>query len=653
MGAKGVTVSMVAMAIVLAAAALTGAQEAKPPQSPASQPPSAPETRAQAAARLFEVFKKHPIKPDPAPNRVGLHVMDVTTGEQTLLAEEPAPGLIRCGSPVWSHDGRRIAFDATPGAQWTLSHLMLIDVEKGLPHLTDLGIGTVPTFSPADDRIAWMSLGRGAQRGVWLMNADGSERRLLGEDGRPAWSPDGRQLMITNYSNPRQVTLMDADPDKSGVLQLADYQIYKDPQWASAGTIVAIIGSTEGDTVALIDVSDRSHAKIKEVLWRRANGPDVNPDVPAYSAATRRAVFVGGDIKKGQAMYSVEQGKPGPAKRLWLEGCDPIINGLAVSPDGRYILYSVQDPGPARGGPALEGRAAAKPNQTATGPTGRGPQGKIYLAGSSQMRRGVHLIAIEPANRNSSVVLPDCSSRARISPDGRHVAYEKADALWVQEIDNRPEPISILKLAGATEGSPAAWSPDGKQLVVSLGHRDEARQVWVHKTVRVNVDGSDPKELPIPPEDTVQDWSRDGNWLLTASSRGAKIGWQLYVIRPDGTEQRRLTDGGNPFYARFSPDGRRVVYTDNARGNQSGIWIVDVDGANAGRVLAADRNTTGSACWSPDGKQIAVTLSPLNPPAQANADHPPIKVEVVDVVGGGEPKTILIDLFQSDMPDWR
>ena len=41
--------------------------------------------------------------------------MDVTNGEVTLIADQPAPGLTQCGSPVWSHDGRRILFDATPG----------------------------------------------------------------------------------------------------------------------------------------------------------------------------------------------------------------------------------------------------------------------------------------------------------------------------------------------------------------------------------------------------------------------------------------------------------------------------------------------------------------------------------------------------------
>ena len=82
-------------------------------------------------------------------------------------------------------------------------------------------------------------------------------------------------------------------------------------------------------------------------------------------------------------------------------------------------------------------------------------------------------------------------------------------------------------------------------------------------------------------------------------------------MRPDGTEQRRITEEGNPFYARFSPDGRRVLYTDNGRGEQSGIWVVDVDGKNARLVFPVDPETmtVASACWSPDGKRIAITLA--------------------------------------------
>ncbi len=293
-----------------------------------------------------------------------------------------------------------------------------------------------------------------------------------------------------------------------------------------------------------------------------------------------------------------------------------------------------------------EGRAAARCRRARA-------QGAIYVTGQAEAGRGVSLIAIDPASREYRVVVEDCSGRARISPDGRRVAHSKADALWVQGLDRGAEPVRVVDLAGATAGSPAAWSHDGKQLIISLGRHDDKLQGWMHTTVRVNVDGSDRKELTIPAQDNVQDWSADGRWLLTASSRNAKIGWQLYVMRPDGTAQRQITQGGNPFYARFSPDGRRVLYTDGARGDQSGIWVVDADGKNARRVLPIDRKMESSACWSPDGKRIAVAISPLNANPQAGRDSQRLQVVVVDLDDGGQSKIIVPGLGGTDMPDWR
>ena len=159
-----------------------------------------------------------------------------------------------------------------------------IDLGEGPPTVTDLGTGNCPTFSRDDERIAFLSNADGVERGVWMMKADGSDRTLLGDYGRPAWSPDGRQLMIVSFGNPRQVTVMDADPAKSGALHLDDYQFYADPTWADAGTIVAVIGFTEGDTVALVDVRDPSKAKVKDVLWRKANGPAVESSKAAFPA---------------------------------------------------------------------------------------------------------------------------------------------------------------------------------------------------------------------------------------------------------------------------------------------------------------------------------------------------------------------------------
>ena len=152
-----------------------------------------------------------------------------------------------------------------------------IELVDGRLAITDLGLGNCPTLSPAGDRIAFLnnSTVGGAEQGVWIMNADGSRRRLLGEYGRPKWSPDSRQFMIVSFSNPCQVTFMDVRPERSGALTVPGQNIYPLPSWASAGTIAAVMGSDVCDTIALIDVTNPAEGRVKEILWKRANGTDL------------------------------------------------------------------------------------------------------------------------------------------------------------------------------------------------------------------------------------------------------------------------------------------------------------------------------------------------------------------------------------------
>jgi Tol biopolymer transport system component len=231
----------------------------------------------------------------------------------------------------------------------------------------------------------------------------------------------------------------------------------------------------------------------------------------------------------------------------------------------------------------VEGQAAAVAK--------RERAGKIYI---SVNRR---LIELDPITGARVDIFDSCSMRPRVAWDGKSVAFGRENALWV--LDPKAESRKIVDL-GSFSGEPAAWSPDGKQIIVNAARMEISR--WVYTTLWVNTDGTGREKPAIPPKDCVQDWSADGRWLLTASARGAKAGWVLYVMRPDGTDQRRITEGGNPFYARFSPDGRRMVYTDNGRDELSGIWIVDVDGKKGRLVLPVETKpkagavTVGSAC---------------------------------------------------------
>ncbi len=359
---KYTTRTLLGLSLLLAAPVTTRAQEPKAKEAPkvaTTQQNEVRETPGQAVSRLVEQIKKHAVKPTTAAGRLGLYMIDVESGEVTLIADQPDPGLVRCGSVEWSHDGKRIIFDVMPMNQVPSTHLKVIELAHGRLEINDLGLGNCPTFSPTDDRIAFLNNVRapGAQMGVWLMQSDGSNRRMLGDYGRPKWSPDSRQFLIVAFNLPRRVTLMDVRPEKSGPLHLAGQNLFPEPSWVGGQLIVAAIGPDSPNAIALIDVSEPSQAMTKEVLWKNGKELDVKPYHPLYSAATRRCVFVGQNAQ-GMALYSFRHGQPDPPRRLEPAGYDELIQDLTMSPDGRYVVFASDRPGkpaPASGASRKDG----------------------------------------------------------------------------------------------------------------------------------------------------------------------------------------------------------------------------------------------------------------------------------------------------------
>jgi TolB protein len=98
--------------------------------------------------------------------------------------------------------------------------------------------------------------------------------------------------------------------------------------------------------------------------------------------------------------------------------------------------------------------------------------------------------------------------------------------------------------------------------------------------------------------------SPDGQLIAYLNPAG-----QLWLMRADGSDQRRLTQGGSPATPTWSPDGRRLAYTawnDDYcyPGTQkcaiTDIWTVNVDGTAERKLL--DRAL--SPVWSPGGSQL-------------------------------------------------
>jgi Tol biopolymer transport system component len=133
-------------------------------------------------------------------------------------------------------------------------------------------------------------------------------------------------------------------------------------------------------------------------------------------------------------------------------------------------------------------------------------------------------------------------------------------------------------------------------------------------------------------------------------------------MKTDGTQQRRITEGGLNCYARFSPDGRKLVYTHQTGKEGNSIWVVDVDGKNARELIKEEGLASAeSAFWSPDGKQLAVTLFDWEvdekgkkfSSAAKDANH---RIEIMDADGKNRRELKLADakfLFIGSLGDWR
>ncbi|HYD53083.1 MAG TPA: prolyl oligopeptidase family serine peptidase [Gemmatimonadaceae bacterium] len=195
-----------------------------------------------------------------------------------------------------------------------------------------------------------------------------------------------------------------------------------------------------------------------------------------------------------------------------------------------------------------------------------------------------------------------------------------------------PRPMSWMDMQHARSTGGGTLSPDGRWMAYVLVTPDwkEATtqsDIWLVSTER-GAASARQMTFTKTKNETQPRWARDGAFLVFASNRDAAApggpaagapgasgggGNQLYLLRPDGGEARKITearDGVSTFA--FSKDGRLLVYRSGKAGEEQ-LHAIQVAHLAANRdTIPAEpltKQATGVAQWSiaPDSKRIYFT----------------------------------------------
>jgi Tol biopolymer transport system component len=143
---------------------------------------------------------------------------------------------------------------------------------------------------------------------------------------------------------------------------------------------------------------------------------------------------------------------------------------------------------------------------------------------------------------------------------------------------------SVTKLRSHVEDFDPAWSPDGRTIAFARLLDGGTPTLYL-----VHPDGGALRRLT---NGRSPSWSPDGKHLAFV------LGGSVYEIRADGRGRKRMLRGLRNPLVRWSPDGRKLLYTSDLAGSNRGdVWTADADGTHLRRIV--HRVSIAGIAWRP------------------------------------------------------
>ena len=195
------------------------------------------------------------------------------------------------------------------------------------------------------------------------------------------------------------------------------------------------------------------------------------------------------------------------------------------------------------------------------------------------------------------------ASHPAFSPDGKYISFvssrpgkAKGTQIWVlNRLGGEPEQFTEIK---GYEIGDYAWSPDSKQLLLSVQPEDQPEPE----------DGK-----PVPPKPIVIDryhFKQDIRGYLRNDARDSLYLYDIATKKMDKLTTDKNVEEGNP---QWSPDGQWIAFVSNHdadpdRSENEDVFVVAAKAGSAAKKLTNWSGPDGGKlAWSPDSKSIAYT----------------------------------------------
>ncbi len=456
-----------------------------------------------------------------------IYVRVIGPGRLLPVIQNPADDI----SPVWSPDGRWIAF-----------------VRRAPRTATQLGASVISAQGRLARVFVVPALG-GQERGI-------AEIRLPGIDAGPylCWSHDGTALIVTDRpseSEPFGLFVLGLDDGRKRRLTSSP-SLDRTPALSPDGRILAFArGAVSSSEIYLLPLSDRLQTeRVRRLTFD--NRQSLNP---AWSRDGRSILFVSGSLSS-RALRRIPIDRPGKSQRVILpaEG----VSAPALARGARRLVY-VQE-------------------------TEQRNIWRMRLPEPSEEKAGLPRLLISSTR---------IEKQPQFSPDGRRIAFGSnrsgTEEIWVCDSDGS-NAVELTSFHGPATGAPR-WSPNGRRIVFDAFPHGVGEIYVISAEGGPATRLTNDRYVDTAPSWSRDgQWI-----YFISERGGARQVWKMPADGPsDSSAIVQLTKQGAGFAPFESMDGKFVFYSKNSRvptavpgtrKSRSELWRVPREGGEELRIL--------------------------------------------------------------------